>query len=120
MVDLVSLVNQDVDPNTIATDGRILACPIAPEFSWNTLSTMHHYTPITIGEPCQTCEIYNECGGRCLFFNRERLWGAQGFEAVCDVTKYLIHELRQHKPLYKKYKQQIHYPPFNNTTEIIP
>ncbi len=105
---------------TIATDGRILACPIAPEFSWNIRGTMNHFTSISIGEPCLSCDVYNECGGRCLFFHKEHLWGTDGFEAICDVTKYLIKNLALHKQLYNQYKKHFSYPTYNNTTEIIP
>ena len=57
---------------------------------------------------------------RCLFANRERLWGKEGFDAICDVTKYLIYELEKYTRICEPIKEKIRYPPFNNTTEIIP
>jgi putative peptide-modifying radical SAM enzyme len=105
---------------TITTDGNILACPIAPDFKWNHLGTIQKHSTITIDTPCTDCEIYPECGGRCLFSYKERLWGPNGFTSICDCTQYLVHELRKHKKLYQHHADQFHYPPYNNTTEIIP
>jgi putative peptide-modifying radical SAM enzyme len=105
---------------TITTDGKILACPIAPEFTWNFLGTIKNYTTKHICTPCPDCEIYNECGGRCLFFHQEWLWGPDGFTSICNITKYLVRELKKHKSLYQHHSDLFHYPPYNNTTEIIP
>ncbi len=105
----------------ITTDGQILACPIAPGHPWNDLgdiSTGFHQ--VHVDSPCPSCDVYSLCGGRCLFANKERYWGMQGFYAICDVTKFLINELYQYKSSCEPYKEKIKYPPYNNTTEIIP
>lgn len=101
---------------TITTDGKILACPIAPEFEWNFLGNFKGFRKIEIGEPCKTCKYYRICGGRCLFFYKERLWGEDGFNEVCKLTKFLIDEI------YKNIDKigYVKYPEYNNTTEIIP
>ncbi len=104
----------------IATDGRIMACPIAPDFEWNILGDFKKYKRIEIGEPCKSCNVYNICGGRCLFAYKERLWGEEGFNEICNVTKFLIEELRKYKEKCMELKEKIRYPPYNNTTEIIP
>ena len=108
----------------ITTDGRVLACPIAGEFLWNNLGDMHSFKKVEIGEPCRSCDVYNICGGRCLFAYKEQLWGAEGFRAVCRVTKHLIHKLEEVKDVVMNHLPEIEgklrYPPFNNTTEIIP
>lgn len=106
---------------TITTDGTILACPIAPDFTWNKIGDIHQgFHPIEVGSPCTNCEVFDICGGRCLFAHKERLWGKEGFDAMCYVTKFLINELKKHKNTCLPIKEQIRYPPFNNTTEIIP
>jgi putative peptide-modifying radical SAM enzyme len=106
---------------SITTNGNILACPIAPDFKWNDLGSLSQgYHPIQISEPCPSCEVYRICGGRCMFTNKERLWGKQGFDALCDITKFLIWELEKNMPICEPIKEKIKYPPFNNTTEIIP
>lgn len=106
---------------TITTDGTILACPIAPDFSWNKLGNIKEgFKKIYIGSPCTDCNIYSYCGGRCLFAHNERLWGDKGFEMMCHVTKKLVYELEKQKHICKPFKDKLFYPRFNNTTEIIP
>lgn len=106
---------------SITTDGQILACPIAPDYEWNRLGSLSEgFERISVEEPCLSCDVYSVCGGRCLFANKERLWGKEGFDAICDVTKFLIYELEKYKEICKPLKEKIKYPPFNNTTEIIP
>ncbi len=117
----------------IATDGRVLACPIGGEFQWNELGDIWSTEPeqirnsVDIVEPCKSCDIYPICGGRCLFANRERLWGMDGFYKICNTVRHLVKEMERAKKvieglidegMYKK--EDFYYPPFNNTTEIIP
>lgn len=105
---------------TITTDGKVLACPIAPDFIWNYLGTLQSFSTISLDEPCPSCEEYSVCGGRCLFTNKERLWGKEGFDAICDATKFLIQELSKMKSEQHIDLSMVLYPPYNNTTEIIP
>ncbi len=121
-----------VNSFAIATDGRVLACPIAPEFKWNVLGDLtcnlkDLTNKIEILEPCKSCELAKICGGRCLFFNRERLWGEEGFKLVCNTARHLIKEIKRIKPEVEKLiengiidKEKLLYPKYNNTTEIIP
>ncbi|NPA74492.1 MAG: TIGR04084 family radical SAM/SPASM domain-containing protein [Euryarchaeota archaeon] len=117
----------------IATDGRVLACPIGGEYEWNNLGTIWNRTPATlrnsveIDEPCRSCDIYNICGGRCLFANKERYWGMEGFAKICGTVRHLVKEMERARKVIEelieegKYQMQdFNYPPFNNTTEIIP
>lgn len=105
----------------ITTDGTILACPIAPDYKWNSLGSLSEgYKRISVDDPCLTCDVYRICGGRCLFANKERLWGKNGFDSICEVTKFLIQEIIHHIHVCESVKNQIKYPPYNNTTEIIP
>lgn len=109
------------DAVAVTTDGKILACPIAPDFEWNILGNFKEgYKRIFLGEPCQSCSIYQICGGRCLFAYKERLWGNEGFKEICKITKFLVKRLAKHKKLYNTKKNKLIYPPYNNTTEIIP
>jgi len=123
---------------TISTGGEVLACPISPEFEWNALGTIDDtlgaggkewFLEHRLGmfEPCTGCSIRKICGGRCLFFNRERLWGAEGFDAVCGTVRHLVGELSKNKGTIEELlaqrivaREQLDYPLFNNTTEIIP
>ena len=108
------------DAVAVATDGKILACPIASDFEWNILGNFKGYNKIFIGEPCRSCSIYQICGGRCLFSYKERLWNNEGFREICKITKFLVNKLAKHKKLYETKKNQLLYPLYNNTTEIIP
>ena len=105
---------------TITPEGKILACPIAYEFKWNLLGNFNSYKKIHVDEPCKSCPYYRICGGRCLFAYKEKLWGEEGFKEICNVTIFLINELKKYENLAKKFYHKIKYPPYNNTTEIIP
>ena len=116
----------------ILTDGRILACPIAVYESWAYAGHLLKDTPKTLkkyslGPPCTECQYLNYCGGRCLYAHMERLWGEYGFRKVCNATKHLIDLLkgscgRVSRMLKSKiiFLEDIKYPLFNNTVEIIP
>ena len=121
------------DAFAIATDGRILACPIGGEFKWNELGDIWNNEPedirnsVDIDEPCKSCPLYPICGGRCLFANKERFWGEEGFRKVCNTVKHLVNEMYRAKEEIEKLiengiymRENFYYPPFNNTTEIIP
>lgn len=121
------------DAFAIDTMGRILACPIAGEFEWNILGNIRDNKPEDVrnsifpDEPCQSCPYYSVCGGRCLFANKERLWGEDGFNLICETVKYLIDLMVEIKPRVEKAiengtvrEEMLMYPEVNNTTEIIP
>lgn len=106
----------------ITTDGKVLACPICPEFDWNLLGNIFlgiEKRP-EILNPCPNCSYFRFCGGRCLFFNRERLWGEKGFKLVCSTVKNLVDSLIAYRDVLAKFRNEIKYPKFLNTTEIIP
>ncbi|WP_202319053.1 TIGR04084 family radical SAM/SPASM domain-containing protein [Archaeoglobus neptunius] len=103
----------------ITTDGRILACPVCPDLEWNNLGDIFSgfRRGVNILEPCPNCNYFRFCGGRCLFFNRERLWGQRGFELVCSTVRNLVDSILARKD---EISCEIAYPEFLNTTEIIP
>ena len=117
----------------IRTDGKITICPLPPEYEFTVVGDIDTSTPKTlensllIGEKCQECEIYGLCGGRCLFAEKSKLWGEEGFDMVCELVKHYIKELKTIKEevifLIKQGKinlEDFNYPEYNNTTEIIP
>ncbi|AEA46965.1 TIGR04084 family radical SAM/SPASM domain-containing protein [Archaeoglobus veneficus] len=115
----------------ITTDGRVVACPICADFEWNVLGTLQDdvfgLPRVEILEPCKSCELKSVCGGRCLFFNRERLWGDEGFNLVCSTARHLIHEIMKVRQEIEELvdtgvidASDLFYPKYNNTTEIIP
>ena len=78
---------------------------------------------------CQDrCDIYGDCGGRCLYASNTDWWGADGFDEVCVTVRHLSREVRRLiVPAVQDAiargilsLEDFHYPRFNNTTEIIP
>lgn len=114
----------------ISTDGRILACPIAVDAEWACLGDIRSgivRKPPEIGDPCIRCDYFRYCGGRCLYAHVERLWGEEGFRDVCRITKRTMDLVRRNLSEIKGLlsggvvrREDLIYPKYNNTTEIIP
>ena len=117
----------------VRTDGKITFCPLPPEYEYSVVGDIYNSkmeeikNSVRIREPCNSCKVFDLCGGRCLFANLYKLWGEEGFELTCKTVKHLIKELKGIKSEVKKLiekgiinKDQFDYPKYNNTTEIIP
>ncbi|MFW9833402.1 MAG: TIGR04084 family radical SAM/SPASM domain-containing protein [Candidatus Thorarchaeota archaeon] len=122
-----------LDTFAIHVDGKIGVCPISPDWDFSIVGDIWNSEPdelkncMLVDEPCPSCEDYEICGGRCLFANKQRLWGEEGFEKICNVSRYLFNTL-------KKYVRDVQnlidngvisnsvfeYPEFNNGCEIVP
>jgi len=117
----------------ITTGGLINACPIAPEF--DPLADINDkkfkpedlYDKKLIEGPCLTCPMNDRCGGRCLYTNKTQWWGLEGHKAVCNTIWHLIQSLEKCVPEIKEMilkdptkREQIEYPKYNNSCEIIP
>lgn len=37
---------------------------------------------LRVGAPCTECTIADVCGGRCVYANRTKFWGDEGFDVV--------------------------------------
>ncbi|MFX1484831.1 MAG: TIGR04084 family radical SAM/SPASM domain-containing protein [Promethearchaeota archaeon] len=122
-----------LDTFAIHIDGSIGVCPISPDWEFSIVGNILNSSPselknsMRVEEPCPSCGEFHLCGGRCLFANKQRLWGQEGFDKICDLTKHLIKELRSHLPDVKKLvdsgvisPDDLDYPEFNNGCEIIP
>jgi len=122
-----------VDSFAIHTTGEIGVCPIEPDWQFAIVGDIFHTSPaqlrniLLVGEPCTTCPDYHVCGGRCLFTNKKRLWGEEGYRLVCQTVTYLIRELTRVKPRIQELidagvisKSVFDYPEYNNGCEIIP
>ena len=117
----------------VRTDGEITFCPLPPEYEKSVVGNLNNSDPSSIlnsakiSEPCPDCEVFDLCGGRCLFANLYKLWGREGFDLVCLTVKHLIKELKSVKTEVMKLIEKgiinfedFDYPKYNNTTEIIP
>ncbi|MHA2403031.1 MAG: TIGR04084 family radical SAM/SPASM domain-containing protein [Candidatus Kariarchaeaceae archaeon] len=122
-----------IDFFSINTDGMISVCPIPPSVDFAKVGDIYHNIPsdlpgkVMLDEPCLSCEERTVCGGRCLYTNKTKHWGEEGFELVCKVTKHLISELRLIKTDIQRLIQNrqlsindFHYPKIANGVEIIP
>ena len=111
---------------TVNTDGKILACPIAPEYEWNQLGDLNSFKKIETPQ-CNNCKYFGYCGGRCLFSYIERYWGEEGFREICDVTMRTIDIVLEKVNLIEDLigkgvikKESLKYDPVLDSTEVIP
>ncbi|MFW9848013.1 MAG: TIGR04084 family radical SAM/SPASM domain-containing protein [Candidatus Thorarchaeota archaeon] len=122
-----------LDTFAIHVDGQIGICPISPDWDFSLVGDIWKSNPshlqdiMHVDEPCPSCDEFQVCGGRCLFANKQRLWGQEGFEKICKTVKHLINSLREILPDVKNLIQNetisledFDYPEFNNGCEIIP
>ncbi|KAK8816852.1 hypothetical protein WA577_002646 [Blastocystis sp. JDR] len=117
----------------ITTGGGVSTCPIAAELDCVTYITKEGFHPKKlynaelIGEPCTSCDILHECGGRCLYANQTKWWGEDGFQEVCKSIRHLMKEMHRILPAVQKSiesgkftVEDFHYPAYNNSIEVIP
>ncbi|UCE11873.1 MAG: TIGR04084 family radical SAM/SPASM domain-containing protein [Candidatus Thorarchaeota archaeon] len=122
-----------IDTFAIHVDGRIGVCPISPDWDFSIVGDIWESSPadlkdtMSVDEPCPSCGEFELCGGRCLFANKERLWGEEGFKKVCGTVEHLIGRLRSKVPKVQSFiddgrisLQDFSYPEFNNGCEIVP
>jgi uncharacterized protein len=122
-----------IDTFAIHVDGSIGVCPISPDWEFTIVGNISETDPkalrdiMSVDEPCPSCEDYGICGGRCLFANKERLWGEDGFAKVCRTVKHLISTIREKIPTIQGLiddssisNDDFNYPDYNNGCEIIP
>ncbi len=95
--------------NNICTDGRITACPVSSDFyQIFELGNIFEYQPhdfkdaMLVGEPCPSCDIFNVCGGRCLYANKLKPWGEEGYRKVCETIHHLVRTLESRLPDIKR------------------
>lgn len=115
----------------IAENGDIYACPVIAGIKDFRVGTIFKDSPdklakISLSEPCSACSILDECGGRCLYANKTRLWGEEGFNQVCENIKLFLTLMHRIQPnveeLIKKdviKLEDFDYDEFNSC-EIIP
>ena len=121
------------DTFAIHVNGSIGICPISPDWPFSIIGDIRTTQAqslrdiMTFDAPCPTCEEFGLCGGRCLFANKQRLWGEAGFLKVCETVKHLLGCLKDILPDVRRLivdgvisLEDFAYPEFNNGCEIIP
>ncbi|MFX0102448.1 MAG: TIGR04084 family radical SAM/SPASM domain-containing protein [Candidatus Hodarchaeota archaeon] len=95
--------------NNICTDGTITACPVSsdfyPVFEMGNIFDNHPkdlFDAMFVGDPCPSCEIYSICGGRCLYANKLKPWGEEGYKKTCETIFYLVNSLKKKLPRIKE------------------
>jgi uncharacterized protein len=90
----------------IATDGKIVACPIMncfEDFVSGNLNTLpESLKKFEIKGRCLKCNYKTICGGRCLYWNRTNLWPEKGNEQICETIKFLINSINKKIPKINK------------------
>jgi uncharacterized protein len=116
----------------IQTDGNVTPCPVMAGMKDFYLGNILETSPeslrdaVFVSKPCTECEIYQTCGGRCLYANATKLWGDEGFSQVCGTVKNMVDALRETLPEIRHLiddgrisVEDFQYPKYNSC-EIIP
>ena len=88
---------------SILTDGTISPCPVMGGMKDFYLGDVFSADPrrlrkVFVAEPCTKCDIYGECGGRCLYANITKRWSSQEYALVCYTVRSLVSSLRLEVP----------------------
>jgi len=92
----------------VLTDGNIAPCPVMQgmvDFYCGDLSSNpQNLLKTHPTSPCvkEGCEIFGLCGGRCLYANKTKLWGEEGFRQVCGTVKNMVSCLKEELPRVRK------------------
>jgi putative peptide-modifying radical SAM enzyme len=79
----------------IQTDGYIVPCPTMWGIKDYYLGHINEANPLKlkkvfVSEPCTECDIFNVCGGRCLYANITRRWKTEEYSLVCNTVRNLV------------------------------
>ncbi|MGQ9726836.1 MAG: SPASM domain-containing protein, partial [Candidatus Bathycorpusculaceae bacterium] len=90
----------------IQTDGHIVPCPSMWGMKDYYLGHISNADPLRlrkffVGEPCTKCQIFNMCGGRCLYANVTKRWNASAYKLVCKTVQNLIEAIHAEIPKIK-------------------
>jgi uncharacterized protein len=115
----------------IQTNGYIIACPAMWGIEDYYLGHVSSSNPlklkkIFVNEPCTKCDIFNVCGGRCLYANIVKRWSPKQYSQVCNTVRNMVDALVEELPRIRESiaKGKISFKDFefmkHNGCEIIP
>ncbi len=82
----------------ISTSGKIVACPIMnciENFKAGNLnSKIKELKKFDCKDECKCCEVYDLCGGRCMYWKKAQLWPKEGDEMICNSIKNYILKIK--------------------------
>jgi putative peptide-modifying radical SAM enzyme len=116
---------------SIQTNGYIIPCPAMNGMINYYLGHIQNSHPlylkqVYVAKPCTNCEIFQECGGRCLYTNITKRWSSNAYDNVCNSVKNLVGSLKSYLPRVQKLikDEKIKFLDFDhskyNSCEIIP
>jgi len=91
----------------IQTDGHIVPCPSMWGIKDYYVGHMSNADPLKlkkffVSEPCTRCDIFNVCGGRCLYANITKRWSIEAYSLVCNTAQNLINAVVKQLPRIRK------------------
>ncbi|OGQ81532.1 MAG: hypothetical protein A2289_24925 [Deltaproteobacteria bacterium RIFOXYA12_FULL_58_15] len=92
----------------IATNGKVVPCPVmrfAPKWEVGDIRNPASFGTlpvVEVGAPCDSCDLLDLCGGRCLYANKKRMWPDEGFTLICDTVRYLCDTVRINLPAVER------------------
>jgi uncharacterized protein len=91
----------------IQTDGHIAPCPSMWGMKDYYVGHISDAAPsklekIFVGDPCTKCDIFNICGGRCLYANITKRWSMKTYKLVCNTVRNLIDATAKELPRIRK------------------
>ena len=91
----------------IQTDGNIIICPTMWGMKDYYLGHISDANPLKlrqtfVNEPCTKCDIYNVCGGRCLYANITKRWDKTAYSLVCKTVRNLVEAVTKEIPRIQK------------------
>ncbi|PVX24133.1 MAG: radical SAM/SPASM domain-containing protein [Candidatus Bathyarchaeum sp.] len=92
---------------SIQTDGQIIPCPAMSgmkDYYLGHIQDSHplHLKQVNVGQPCSSCEILHDCGGRCLYANITKQWSSTAYDLVCKTVKNHVESLKSSLPRVKR------------------
>ncbi|MEW6221971.1 MAG: TIGR04084 family radical SAM/SPASM domain-containing protein [Candidatus Hadarchaeota archaeon] len=87
----------------VQTDGRIIPCPSMWGMRDFYLGHISDADPLKlkkvfVGGKCQSCDVFNFCGGRCLYSNVFKRWGDEEYSLVCSTVRALADSVAEQLP----------------------
>jgi uncharacterized protein len=91
----------------IQTDGQIIPCPAMWGMKNYYLGHLSNAHPLKLKkffviEPCTECDIFNVCGGRCLYANITKRWSSEAYATVCGTVRALVNAVNTEIPRINK------------------
>jgi uncharacterized protein len=91
----------------IQTDGYIVPCPTMWGMKNHYLGHLQDANPLKlpkvfVTQPCMKCDVFNICGGRCLYANVTQRWRPEAYSLVCTTVENLIKAVEDKLPSIRR------------------